>query len=160
MLNFDTSDLNDVAKFGLSLLTDYRNTLHSFEEAAGLCVRAIYNEFRQPDDQPTFALVRIYRLCRYDELLPELQTIATPEVTHWMALMGTVGTESAWCDRRTSQGHKVIRAVGDRSPMLSAAFEQIGLERLSASDIVQPNTLPMKSASLLTNYFHVPRALG
>jgi hypothetical protein len=160
MLDLHSSDLKAIDEFGRTLMSTYRSTLNSFEEAAIVCVKAIYDEFRQPNGQHTFALVRIYRLCRFDELLPELQAIATPDVPYWMALMGTVGNEPTWCDRRTSQGHKAIRAVGDRSPMLTAAFEQIGLNKIITERAVDTNSLQMQETTLFTSYFHVPHALG
>jgi len=160
MLDLHTSDSYAIDDFGRLLLSANRTNLGSFEEAARVCVKAIYDTFRQPDGHGTFALVRIYRLCRYDELLPELQAIASADVPQWMALMGTIGNEPAWCDRRTSQGHKAIQAVGDRSPMLTAAFEQIGLDKIVGAKRASTNSPIMKNADLFTNYFHVPNAAG
>lgn len=154
MIDLKTCSSDSIDGVGRALLTAHRDSLHSFEEVAITCVRSIYDTFRQPDGQNTFALVRIYRLCRYDQLLPELQAIANPAVTEWMALMGTVGSQPEWCNRRTSQGHKAIPAVGERSPMLTAAFEQIGLEQEAKSSAVT-----MQEAAPFTKYFHVPQAL-
>src|SRR5262249_19231660 len=77
-----------------------------------------------------------------------------------MALMGTIGKERAWCDRRTSQGHKVIPATGDYSPMLRAAFEQIGFDKMTPVQQNGAGTLAMQDAEMFSNYFYVPNALG
>src|SRR5262249_14445803 len=49
---------------------------------------------------------------------------------------------------------------GATSPMLSAAFEQIGIERMRAKNVAKPTALPMLEASFLTHFFYVPQAVG
>jgi hypothetical protein len=165
MLDLNTCTSTDIETFGKNLLSAHRTDLHSFEEAATLCARSIYNEFGnefgQGKNKLSFALVRIYRLCRYSELLPEVQAVADPSVSDWMALMGTVGNEPAWSDRRTSQGHKAIKAVGDnRSPMLTAAFEQLGLGNFAQEKEITADAPLLQYAGSFTSFFHVSKALG
>ncbi|HLY26262.1 MAG TPA: hypothetical protein VKQ72_07975 [Aggregatilineales bacterium] len=160
MIHLTTCTAHILDEFGHSLMQKYRSSLHSFEEAARSSVKEIYEEFREPAGQPTFALVRIYRLCQYKQLLPELKALSDPGVPQWMALMGTIGTEKAWCDRHTSQGHKVIPAAGNYSPMLKAAFEQIGFDKMAPVGKEQTDSLAMRDAEMFTSYFYVPNALG
>jgi two-component system, NtrC family, sensor kinase len=159
MLDIQQVNAEAVSNFGRSMLNTYRGKFGSFEEAAQQCVTRLFEEFRQDSHTPSFALVRVYRLCTYDELLPELQANVDSQRERWMALMGTVGIESAWCDRQQSQGHKALNLGADQSPMVSAAIYQIGLDL----GIDLPNLeieLPVPEATLLTRYFHIPQALG
>ena len=129
MLDLDTSSESAVSLFGKNLFMKYRAGLHSFEEAANVCVNAIYDEFRQSDEQPAFALVRVYRLCRYEELLPDLQKLAIPEITYWIALMATVGIEH--------KKNEVIRTISARRFELALkAFAIPDNEIRAAWDIV------------------------
>jgi len=161
MIDLNTCTPAAIEAFGKNLLSAHRSDLRSFEEAADVCVRSIYNEFGEQSNRPMFALVRIYRLCHRAELLPELQAITDPTVSDWMALMGTVGIEPAWCDRRTSQGQKAIRAVGgNRSPMLSAAFGHLGLGNLAHNRVIKADAPTLQQAESFTSYFYIPKALG
>src|SRR5215510_8969696 len=93
-----------VVSFGRDLLNGSRDQFGSFEEAAQASAQAIYDGFRQPDGSAMFALVRIYRLCRREEMPPDVQAfIGDYSGERWMALMGTVGDEPAWCDRHQSR---------------------------------------------------------
>jgi hypothetical protein len=149
-----------VNQFGRQLFTQNRNGLPSFEAAAQLGVKAIYDEFRQPNGQPAFALVRTYRLSRHDELAPDVQPLIDARSGNfWMALMGTSGDEPAWCDRHQSQGHKAIPIGESQSPMLNAAFEQLGIA-FQAGGADKEDTLIFKPAASMTRFFHVEQALG
>ncbi len=105
-----------------------------------------------------FALVRIFRFAPYDELTTELQSVASSDVQQWLALMSSTGVEWDWCDRHRSQGHRAIPADSPATPMLKAAFEQIGL-RFGGEN--NGNILEMhthESAGWI-KHFHVPVAL-
>ncbi len=67
MISIKTSDQNSIIEFARTLFFKNRDPLTSLEQAACTIVNTVYNEFRQPDQQPTFALVRICRLTRSDE---------------------------------------------------------------------------------------------
>jgi hypothetical protein len=161
MIDLNHCSSEEVETFGRNLLKAHQTDLRSFEDAATVCVRAIYDGFGQQNNTRSFALVRIYRLCRHGELLPELQAISDPSVAEWMALMGTAGSQPAWCDRRTSNAHKAIRAVGEnRSPMLTAAFNQLGFGNVAQADKMKAVTPTLIRGGWFTSYFHVPRAFG
>ncbi len=156
MLTLNTCSEAAIRAFGEALLADYRDGLGSFEKATQVVVTKIYNEFRQPSGQSTFALFRIFRLTPRRELPPELVPTSDPAINRWVTLTGTIGDEPAWCDRRQSQGHQAIsedKAV--QAPMLKAVFDQIGLGWGTQVD----QTLETERATgSPIRYFHVPIA--
>jgi hypothetical protein len=156
-INLHKTDDKAVNQFARSLM-DVRTQSASFEGASQRLVETLYQSLRQANGQPTFALLRVYRLMRHAELLPELQALVDPARERWMALMGTVGIEPAWGDRRLSQGHKVLNLGEDQSPMLSAALYQLGLDVGLA--LPEGSDMELGSTSYMTRYFHVPQALG
>jgi hypothetical protein len=150
----------DIAKYGQRLFTHYRDQATSFEDAAQKALQDIYQTFQQADGQPLFGLVRVFRFGVYTELNSELQAQASADVEHWLALMGTYGAEAAWCDRRQSQGHRAIPANAPVTPMLRAAFAQIGLKFGEALAQKQHGVQLQRLEDSYTKYFHVPQALG
>lgn len=158
MIVLSKAQTSDVGNFGRELLKQNRDRLNSFEQAANFCVKALYDEFRQENGDHIFTLVRIFRLSQFSELPAEIQTKVQRELgDRWMALMATIGQEPAWCDRKQSQGHQAIVAGENQSPMLKAAFEQLGLK---IDEDTISRDLVFEEVSLLTHYFHVPEALG
>jgi hypothetical protein len=155
MINLNVATPEALSKFGLDLLSNYRDSLASFEEAAQICVKAIYDNFGSDDGRRTFALVRIYRLCKYDSLPQALQQAASSDIAEWMALMATIGIEPSWCSRHQSMGHKALPVSDKRSPMLAEAFNQIGF-----ADIEETADTFLKEATFLTRYFHIEHAPG
>jgi hypothetical protein len=156
MLVLDTVESNDVTQFGRALFAKHREGLDSFETAAQRSVKAVYDEFRQPDGSSQFALVRIFRFCAYDELHHDLQPLADPvDPPAWMALMATMGDEPAWCDRHQSAGHKVVPAGADVTPMLKAVFNQLKFR--PGREVSTVELMPVSEAAA---YFHVPQAQG
>ncbi len=154
MLVLKESKPQDLADFGRKMLNTNRDGLASFEEAAQVVVNTLYREIRQPNGDPLFAMVRIFRLGSYDDLHPDLKAEADPNIERWMALTATVGVEQDWCDRRLSEDHQLIPADMAATPMMRAAFDQIGLT-------FGKNTLPPKEdADGYSHYFHVLEALG
>ena len=96
----------------------------SLEEAAALVAQTLHERFTAGT-----ILARVYAVIPYRELEPPVTAFVDdlaaktdetermgPE-TLVLALLGTHGAESAWCDRRTSVGHRGI-------PLVSAAFVQ------------------------------------
>lgn len=128
MILLQSSDEQTVVQFARQLLNEYRDNLTSFEEAAQVVTDTIHDEFRQPDGNRLFALLRIFRFGARNDIHPELQALATADADFWLTLMASKGAESNWCDRRTSEGHQVIPADSPATPMLQAAFAQIGLD--------------------------------
>lgn len=153
MIVLSQAEGQDITNFGRKLFFQYDNYLKSFEDAAQTSVKAIYDEFRQENGESMFALVRIYRLCRTKELAPDMtQDLPANSSDLWMAQMGSYGDEPAWCDRRLSQNHKILPAGDDQSPMLRAAFGQIGLQSHAADNNEMPQ---FTEISTVTQYFHV-----
>ena len=108
MIDLVQADQQTIMAFGRQLLTDYRDSLSSFEEAAQTTVERIYDTFRQPNGDPAFALVRVFRLADFQTLPEDAQASVDSNHERWMALAGTYGIEPAWCDRRSSHEHKVL----------------------------------------------------
>jgi hypothetical protein len=159
MINLQTADADTIEDFSRQLYRTYRQGQPSFEAVSQLLVENIFKTFRQADDSPTFGLVRIYRLTKFDELTPALAQSVDTTRQKWITLMGTVGVEQAWCHRLSSQGHQAVPLGENQSPMVSAALYQLGLD----IGIEVPTTtidLPMQQASFMTRYFHVEQALG
>lgn len=146
----------EITELGRTLLYDYLNFYDNFEQVSQRIAEEVYHQFKQDNNQPLFALVRVFRICRYEELIPELQAIARPDQKFWMALMGTMGQESQWCSRHTSRGHQVVSAGHERTPMLKAAFEQLGLK---PGEITETNRAFFEG-STLSPYFFVEHAQG
>jgi hypothetical protein len=119
-----------IVAYGRDLLEANRTGLHSFEQASQRVCESIFKGFSTEDGggDPIFALVRVYRLTRTAELPSELAALTDPSRDRYLALMGTYGQEPAWCDRHQSVGHKLLNLGADQSPMVSAAFHQLGLE--------------------------------
>lgn len=117
----------EMTERGQTLFHTYRGQLNSFEQAAQVVVRTLYNDICQPNGNPLFALLRVFRFSLYKELHREHQAVADPGITHWLTLMATIGEEQDWCDRRLSRNHQVIPADKPPTPMFDIAFKEIGL---------------------------------
>jgi len=155
MIDLATVASSEIRDYGHQLLA-VPNLPRTFEQAATTFVTRIYEDFQQPDGSPLFALLRIYRIAAYDELEPELKTLAQDESTRCAILIATRGIEPHWNDRRTSNAHRVLSILENQTPMLSAAFSKLGLipgERFSSS-------LQIENADGASRFFHVPEAEG
>lgn len=120
-------DPDALQQMGRSMWLEYQKTCSSFEEASQQIVEDFHNLFRSQDDEPTFALVRVFRTMSFDELNSDLQAKAdTSAADHFLTLMGTVGLESAWCDRRLSQKRQAIPINQNMSPMFKGIFQDLG----------------------------------
>ena len=149
---------SDVQAFGQQQLSQLRDQYQSFEEAAQGFARNIYTTFVQDDGSPAFALVRVFRISPFEDLLPELQAMADRQTDYWVTLMGTFGDEGAWCDRYQSQDHQVFPARADVTPMLKAAFEQMNLspgQKLGAEDAA----VAFQGDEYFKRHFHIENAV-
>jgi hypothetical protein len=151
--------IETMSHFGRELLADHRKKHASFESAAQNLVEELFHTFTQSNGDPMFALVRLYRLCKYEELNADVQALVDPARQRWMVLMGTYGVEAAWCDRRQSQGHKALNLGADQSPMVSAAVYQLGMD-VGVKLPPPPHNLAIPEVSLMTRYFHIEQAAG
>lgn len=153
---------DEIRRFGRQLINKYGETEPTFEAAGGNVLHDIYREFKNEQGEPLFALMRMFRLCRHEELPPEIKGGIDPAGgKHWLALVATIGQEPAWNDRRQSEKHGVIAPNDFASPMLKAAFEQMNLDpfRNNLPNAVSDMILIQEPISP-TRYFLVQQALG
>jgi len=151
LINLTTCSNEDVHGFAHHMFQELTyNRPATFEEAAQHVVRNIYDTFANQ-----FALVRIFRLMRHEELLPELQLLTNDGYN--VTLMASYGDEDSWKHRLNSKSYKVLGITDAlERPMFNAAFSQIGLawgDDVEADDIMN-NHLSM------TKYFYVEHAAG
>lgn len=157
MLNFSQSTTTDYVSFARALPADLED-YETHEEASQRIVESLYQSF--VDERPYLSLVRIYRLCAYDELAPELQSMTTEDTPYVMALTGTYGEEEAWCNRHYSQGHKLIpvkpSTVRSQIPM----FEKMLVDSMGVDlDVLYETGDPVAATKGgLSGLFHVPVA--
>ncbi|MDQ7024420.1 MAG: hypothetical protein Q9P01_19460 [Anaerolineae bacterium] len=136
------------------MLYEYRDSCASFEEAAQAIVEDYFNLFRSKNDEPEFALIRIFQTMGFDKLTPELQASAKLSSGHFLTLMGTIGIEEAWCDRRQSQSRKAIPINQSMSPMFKGIFRELGFtwEDVTGDEVVVGQKV--KDMSMI-RFFHV-----
>jgi hypothetical protein len=108
---------------GRQLMLDCQS-LTSHEAASQHITETLYNRV-QSDGEPAFALVRIYRLTRVEELPPDLSALTEPADQFVMALTGTYGQEEAWRQRKDSVGHKFVSLTKIAIPAKIPMFEQL-----------------------------------
>lgn len=149
--NIDPKMLQEIAR---DMLNEYRDTCSSSEEAAQVIVEGFFDLFRSQEDEPEFALVRIFQTMNFDELTDELQASAKVSSGHFLTLLGTVGLEEAWCDRRQSRSRKAIPITQDMSPMFKGIFRELGFhwDDVTGDEFVAGQSV--KNMSLI-RYFHV-----
>ncbi len=142
----------------------------SMEEVAQRIARFFFDQLGMPEkEERGCALVRLYKTHRFGQLPPDLQAFATraaptplsPPVP-CLALLGSVGTEPAWCSRQGSQGHRAIplpsvEAVA-RLPMVAQLVSQLGFD--VASLVSGASELLLDAHERTFNVFHVPKAEG
>lgn len=161
MLNFYDASASDIMTFAQTFYKHHiNNEQHqSLEHLSNTLVKTLYDEFRSADNQRLFGLVRVFRFGTFAELPAELQASTQSQDQYWLSLLATIGIEQAWCDRRRSQGHQIIPADDYATPMLRAAFQQIGLK--IGGELKEGKIQIVKDKDLrLTGYFFVPTAGG
>ena len=149
MIVLRTTDPSAISSLGRHIYHTDRSQFASFEDAANAIVNTLYEEICTLDGAPLFSLLRIFRYGTLNDLPLSLSTQADPNIRHWITLMATVGVESRWCSRHTSRGHQVIPADSPATPMLSAAFRQIGME------FGEDGNINVKNYGGVTRFFHV-----
>lgn len=157
MFNLSNCHTESAADFGRYLFREYSDSLDSLEDAAQTSVEAIYDQVRDDDGHRAFSLVRIFRTCHYSELAPDLKKLATTGSEYWLALMGTIGDEVEWSNRKLSRQHRLI-SPSATGPMFRAAEEALGLTwgvPVSAAGRVE-----FEEQAWGTRSFFVPDALG
>ena len=142
----------------------------SMEEVARRIVAYLYRHFSAQDNEAPLALVRLFKTHPYQDLQPELRTLARKllgrqpaPAMKCLTLLGTVGTKPEWCSRELSTGHQAIPLASEdgvaRIPMIANLVHQFGLE---VSDVLQrPDPRLIVDLEQRTfNVFHVPVAAG
>ncbi|NEO87136.1 MAG: GHKL domain-containing protein [Spirulina sp. SIO3F2] len=154
--------LRDMAELGLALRQASQDADH-MEAAAQALVTYLYKHC------PGAALVRLFKTHPYGGLSADLQqsvqaglSATSANALKCLTLLATAGTESAWCDRHSSQGHQVIPLTSvegvQQIPMIAQLIQQFGLD---IENIVEPDpALLVKLEQRNFNVFHIPCALG
>lgn len=153
-VQISTVDSARLQQYGKQVLHSYSRDCNSMEQAAQNIVRDFYGMFRTEEGEPEFALVRVFRLTKFEELDPELQANCTIKSGQCLALMGTIGIEEAWCDRRQSQSRRAIPINQNMSPMFKGVFRELGF---SWSDSTEDELVSGEAlgAMGMIRYFHV-----
>lgn len=137
--------------FGHNLLYLNKDAFHSFEDAAQYCTNAAYDTFCKPDGSRAFALVRIFRATRREQLPPELQkSVTTP---YALALMASSGDEPQWNSRKTSVNRRAIPIDKGMSPMFQGIFYDLGFSWEGYSEDTVPKYA--EDSDSVTRLFHV-----
>ena len=100
-------DINAMNDFGRQLLSENREALQTFNQAAQAIVERVYRAFRTEAGAPIFALVRIFRFSRADQVPSAWRTAAEPTDV-LLSLAGSYGDLPEWCHPEQSKHHKVI----------------------------------------------------
>jgi len=127
MIVLSESSADVVSSFGRQLLYGDHERPDTFEDAARFVVQNIFDNFLDSSNERLFGLVRIFRFGPFADLHPDLQSLAASDDEYWLSLMASMGVEPDWRDRHHSKGHRVIPADSPVTPMLQAAFSNIGL---------------------------------
>jgi len=153
-MQLSTLDHNTVQQIGKQILNTYRNHCSSFEDASQRLVKDVFASFQSSQKEPEFALLRVFRTLTFEQLTPELQTIAPSKTEQYLTLMGTVGLEEAWCDRHQSKSRKAIQINQNMSPMFKGIFRELGFswDDSTGDELVSGESL---GAMSMIRYFYV-----
>jgi hypothetical protein len=158
-MDFTAASSSDLTAFAKTLYVNHLARHATFETAAEQITAALYDALRLPDGSPLFALLRVFRFGQQADLPPDVLALSTPDTRYWLTLVATRGVEPAWCDRTQSAGHRAIPAESYATPMLRAAFEQIGMQ-MGTALYSYDDKVVNASTSNGTSYFYVAQAEG
>lgn len=147
----------DIQKWSRDHYMDMRQHPKPLEEVAQQWTQLIFEQMRQPNGDPSFALVRIFHIGQGENLPPGVQAGADEKNEHWMSLAGTYGVEPEWCDRRQSKAHKAFTASSHTTAMLKFAFDNI--MALKQFDTENPD-IQTGSHQTGSSFFCIPDAQG
>lgn len=169
----------DLTQFNLQNATDIGIALRAFgqgadsvETVAQRSVHYLYDNLVDPSTgKPACALARFFKTHPYGELPRDLQTHATKSLDQidvlsptvkCLTLLATVGEQTNWNDRRTSQGHQVIPLTCAKGvqeiPMMAQLIRSFGLE---INSVVDPDPRLLIELERKTfNVFYIPCAAG
>jgi hypothetical protein len=138
MFNITRFTLADMAKCGAHL-REMNCDAGSMEEAATGIVRYLYENLMGPDGRAC-VMARLYKTHPFGDLPEELRDfgrqmmpgVALIPTTKCLTLLGTVGDEPEWNDRRASRRHRSIplasTEVVEQIPMMAQMMRQFGIE--------------------------------
>lgn len=155
-MRIQTLNKESIQEYGRYLLNEYRDACYTFEAAAQALCENIYDEFCKEQNEPEFALVRIFRTVQYKELNTELKQ-KSKTFQPQLALMGTMGLEHDWQSRQQSQNRQLIQLGENTSPMFQGVFSELGFQMKDFYSDEAPSGQPVHSMVML-RYFHVEDA--
>jgi serine phosphatase RsbU (regulator of sigma subunit) len=160
-------ELGDMVRLAAALRELAPKSSSIAEFATRVCSH-LHEHLVDPDGTRQTVLVRFYGTVPYAALPPEEQDFASRTWGHppgdalCLTLLGTVGTEPDWNDRRRSRGHRVIPLTDARQveglPMVAALLNQLGID----VDMLLSASAHLLHEGKVEPYgvFHVPRAKG
>jgi hypothetical protein len=132
--NFTEENVESIVN---NLFSD-NNKFISIEDAYQQLAKKMCESFNNDGKPSDLILSRVYHSFDFPLLPPSLQQVAKQvwkeealPTSKFIALMGTYGDESGWCDRNQSQGHKAILLSHqslNKIPMVSRLLQQIGFD--------------------------------
>jgi hypothetical protein len=149
------NDINAMNAFGRQLLSENRNALRTFDQAAQAIVARIHRAFLTETGAPLFALVRIFRFSRADQVPSAWQIAAEPHDV-LLSLAGSYGDLPEWCHPEQSKHHKVISLSTQMTAMMREAFRQLGIQ----PQLVAQGEPVQQVMSADLRRFYVPEALN
>ena len=138
-INLNQLSITEIFKLSKHIKEKCRN-LSSFEEVAQELMRVLYSSLVVKDGRSPFVLARFYKSCAYSELPDDIRNyILTKELKEnlnsgnkYLTLLGSFGELDNWKNRNLSEDYKAFPIYDehmlDKFPMLSAVFDQIGLD--------------------------------
>ena len=131
--------------------------LSSFEEVAQELMEIFYSSCVIEDGRSPYVLVRFFKSCAYDKLPDDIRDYIHNKESKgdfisgskYLTLLGSYGELDNWRNRNLSQNYKAFpihdEHMLDKFPMLSAVFDQIGLNL---------SHLKQSDKSILINDYH------
>jgi hypothetical protein len=135
MYSIDRFGLANMIQCGAEL-REFGLQNESVEVAAEKVVRHFFEKFVGDDGQPVFALVRLFKTVRFDELEDGLKQYASgfekQKDLKYLALMATAGLLPQWNDRKDSKSDRLIPVTQEilsaRMPMIARLFGHLEIE--------------------------------
>ena len=163
-------DVDDVVALSRGVRTAAASAGSMAEAAQGITEHVRRRLVLDDGSTPACPLVRSYATVRADRLPDELRALAAAQVSAdlggrvpCLTLLGTAGTEPAWCDRERSAGHRTIPLVSaaevDRTvPMVAGLLAQLDVDVDHIVDLQPAEALVLHHRDY--GVFHVPEAAG
>jgi diguanylate cyclase (GGDEF)-like protein len=137
-INFNQLSIDKIFMLSKHIKEKCKN-LSSFEEVAQELVRVLYSSFVAEGGRSPFVLARFFKSCSYGELPDDIRNYIHNKESKgnlisdnkYLTLLGSFGELDNWKNRNLSENYKAFpihdEHMLDKFPMLSAVFDQIGL---------------------------------